>query len=233
MLGTIYRRLKRTIMALFGLRPNIAQIGDFDIFFDVLETLENNAYAAAGGGFPTNRRTLQNSVINQLQVGAAQGLRNMSNARAVQWPLRGYIRIPFMPNANTLAAFHVTVLSKRPFKFQLEVILARSGHDAFAIRFDHPHYRGQPFEHDYFHIQFADSLGPRNIAQRPHGLMAGLAGSYPATPVPARNAIELLISVLLALYGHNGMLAKLNGLPAVSKPRARRAQINILDRCTP
>lgn len=205
---------------------------DFAVFFDVLATLEATAYSPRSIGGRPAKTALAIGVANSLKFGDAIRLRRIANLPVAAQTGTEVIELP-LPKGKALAAVHVTIFQRKPLQVQLETILAKGGGDAFALRFDHPHHRGQPPEHDYFHIQFAESLGPKHNAHRPIGIMAGLAGGYPAIPVPAKNAIELLMTVLLALYGHNGMLTKLNGLPAMSKHRVRQAQVNIIDRCTP
>ena len=204
---------------------------DFAVFFDVLATLEAKAYSARSIGRRPAKSALAIGVANSLEVGNANRLRRTTNLPVEIPPGTKFIGLP-LPKGKAFAAVHVTIFGREPFRFQMEVVLERSGQEAFAMRFDHPHDRGQPPEHDYFHIQFADSLGPKNIAHRPKGLMAGLAGDYPAIPVPATDAIELLMTVLLALYGHNGMRTKLDGLPAMSRHRVGKARIDIMGRCT-
>lgn len=205
---------------------------DFAVFFDVLATLEAKAYSARSIGRRPAKSALAIGVANSLKVGNANRLRRIANLPVAIPAGTEFIKLP-LPKGKAFAVVHVTIFRRKPLRIQLETILAKGGKDVFVLRFDHPHPRGEPPEHDYSHIQFAESLGPKNVAQRPNGLMAGLAGGYPAIPVPAKNAIELLMTVLLALYGHNGMLIKLNGLPAMSKSRVRQARIDITDRCTP
>ena len=105
---------------------------------------------------------------------------------------KGFERCFFLP-INKKGELHSLILF---------LLVNRARRDSLAFRFEHPGISTGP--HGYRHLQFARKIALTGRNEVAFCVPAWLPDSYPAFPVPARNSLEMFLSMVTAVHGFRG-----------------------------
>ena len=83
-----------------------------------------------------------------------------------------------------------------------------------------------PSSHGYPHVQLSRSLSRRTV---PVGCVPKVPDSYPAFPVPARDSMEMFLSMAVAVHGFEGGMKQLIGEMFQERPRNIRRYVETLE----
>lgn len=102
--------------------------------------------------------------------------------------------------------------------WSFDVVLLRQN-NTLGMRFEPSHGFGGA--HGYSHVQFCRELDKKTIPLS--GVPQWLPISYPAIPIPAKDSLEMFLSVGVAMHGYRGGMASLLQEIFQADNRAREA----------